>query len=156
MDNMNIYKQLENTPKEAQKTNPEPKKEVKKESKVKTPVQKPKEKPKAVEQKEPEPQLPGQDNIMNHPEYLPDGMNKPEVLIGEVEDIETDEINVQQHSEEIAPVQENSTIRGYKAAVHGSINRLEKLFNEEKWDDLIVEAEKIAWRVKQIRATGGR
>jgi hypothetical protein len=142
--------------KEAPKTNPEPKKEVKKESKVKTPVQKTKEKPKADKQKEPEPQLPGQDNIMNHPEYLPDDMKEPEVLTGEVEDIETDEINVQQSSEEIAPVQENSTIKGYKAAVHGSINRLEKLFNEEKWDDLIVEAEKIAWRVKQIRATGGR
>ncbi|MGN1155527.1 MAG: hypothetical protein ACI4TK_05080, partial [Agathobacter sp.] len=138
--------------KEEPKANPEPKKEIKKESKVKTPAQKPKEKPKADEQKEQEPQLPGQDSIMNHPEYLPDEMKGPEALTREVEDIETDEINVQQNSEEIAPVQENRTITGYKGAIHASIKRMEELFEKSNWDKLIVESEKIAWRAKQIKS----
>lgn len=140
-----------------QSSKTEPKKESKKESKVKVATPKPVKKEEPVKT-EPEEQLPGQDSIMNHPELLPEDMKETqEVLTGEVEDVEKPENNnVQQASEEIAPVQENSTIKGYKAAVHGSINRLENLFNEAKWDDLIVEAEKITWRVKQIKAAGGR
>ncbi len=125
-----------------QSSKPEPKKEPKKESKVKVATPKPAKKEEPV--KAP---------------VEPVEEESQEALTGEVEDIvaeddNTVDNNVQKSSEEIAPVQENSTIKGYKAAVHGSINRLEKLFNEEKWDDLIVEAEKIAWRAKQIKAAG--
>ena len=145
----------EEQPKEEvqQESKPEPKKETRKESKVKTPVQKPKEKQKADEQKEPEPQLPGQDNIMNHPEYLPDDMkdNEPELVTGDVEDIEADEINVQQDYGEVAPVQENKTITGYKAAIRAGLNQMEQLVQKNDWDKLIVEAEKTAWRAKQIK-----
>lgn len=150
--------------KEQQKAAPKP---AKKESKVKVP-EKPKSVPKSAESvpksaesvpkpvetvPKPEEQLPGQDNIMNHPEYLPEEM-KEEVLTGEVEDVveetqEADKHNVQQ-SEEIAPVQENKTVRGYKAAISTSIKRLEVLFEKKDWKSLEIEAEKIAWRAKQI------
>lgn len=125
-----------------QSSKPEPKKEPKKESKVKVAT------PKPVKKEEP----------VKAP-VEPVEEESQEALTGEVEDIvaeddNTVDNNVQQSSEEIAPVQENSTIKGYKAAVHGSINRLEKLFNEEKWDELIVEAEKIVWRTKQIKVAG--
>ena len=123
-----------------QSSKPEPKKEPKKESKVKVATTKPVKKEEPVEAYE--------EPVEEEPQ------EELEVLTGEV--VDSDEIDVQQSAEEIAPVQEDSTIKGYKAAVHGSINRLEKLFNEEKWGEMIVEAEKIAWRVKQIKATGGR
>lgn len=162
-----------------QNSKPEPKKEVKKESKVKTPAPKPQPKPAVKVEKTAEEQLPGQDSIMNHPEYLPENLQeeKPEVLTGEVEDVqeynlegvkidasritsgvsyESDVSNEQQSSDKIAPVQENSTIRGYKAAITRSISHMENLANKEKWDDLIAEAEKTAWRAKQIKAAGGR
>ncbi len=123
-----------------QSSKPEPKKETKKESKVKVAAPKPVKKEEPVEA----PAEPVEEEVQE----------ELEVLTGEV--VNSDEINERQSSEEIAPVQADSTIKGYKAAVHGSINRLEKLFNEEKWDDLIVEAEKIAWRAKQIKAAGGK
>ncbi len=123
-----------------QSSKPEPKKEPKKESKVKVATPKPVKKEEPVKAYE--------EPVEEEPQ------EELEVLTGEV--VDSDEIDVQQSAEEIAPVQENSTIKGYKAAVHGSINRLEKLFEEEKWDELIVEAEKIVWRVKQIKAAGGK
>lgn len=145
------------TAKEQPKEAPKP---AKKESKVKIP-QKPKPAPKPAEPTEPEEQLPGQDNIMNHPEYLPEEL-KEEVLTGEVVETENaDNYNVQQavespvqQAEEIAPVQEDSTIRGYKAAISASINRIEGIFKNEDWNRLIVEAEGIAWRARQIKEEG--
>ena len=106
----------------------------KKENRVK--VIKPASKCEKKEEKSEETQLPGQDSVLNHPEYLPEGMD------------------MQQSSEEIAPVQENKTITGYKAAISGAINRMRTLFDEGKWDKLIVEADKVSWRAQQIKKMG--
>ena len=118
-----------------QSSKPESKKEVKKESKVKTPAPKPQPKPEPVETEE---QLLGQDNIMNHPEYLPEDMNeeKPEVLTGEVEDVvpeasNADNNNVQQSSDEIAPVQltvtDKHVIAGYKSGIKATAHVIQSL-----------------------------
>ncbi len=130
---------------------PEEKKEEKveqkkKESKVKTPKPQPKPQPKPAEPvKEPEKQIDGQDNIMNHPEYLPEDMHDENVLTGEVEDVQT----------EIAPVQQNKAISGYKAGITNAINLMSDYAKNEEWDELIQKAEDIIWRAKKIKEFKG-
>ena len=145
-------------------------KPAKKESKVKTaePKPQPKPEPKPVEPvKEPEEQLPGQDNIMNHPEYLPEGM-KEEVLTEEVENIENaDKHNVEQDSnvqqadfkvEHIAPVQNSGTDmrEAWKRGVKNALEHMQELFEEEKWDMLSGEATALVWQIKKLKELEGK
>lgn len=106
-------------------------------------------------------QLPGQDNIMNHPEYLPDEMkeDKKELLTGEVEDIEnTDCDNVQQAQEgmkveHFAPVQNNdaaNVIRGYKAGIRAALTIMENKYEQGDWSSLYTNASNIAFRAKKL------
>ena len=88
--------QQKSAPKEAPKKTPAKKEPPKKESKVK--------KAKKPESKKPEPvveeQLPGQDNIMNHPEYLPESMqNETEKAPIETEFKEIDTIQAENEPE---------------------------------------------------------
>lgn len=138
----------------------------KKESKVKV-VEPKKEKTPAksmesVESSEPvDEQLPGQDSIMNHPEYLPDEMkeDKQEVLTGEVEDIEnTDCDNEQQvHAgmkvEHFAPVQETDEqlIKTCKEELAKMVDDLGGRFAEEQWDKMSAVATSIVWKIKTLK-----
>lgn len=73
--NQEFPKKVEVAPVQPISTKPAPKKEVpKKETKVKKAATPKKTEPEKVA--EPEEQLPGQDNIMNHPEYLPESMQE--------------------------------------------------------------------------------
>ena len=142
----------------------------KKESKVKTPEPK-----KAVKVEKTvsetvsnsEEQLPGQDNIMNHPEFLPDNMKEQEVLTGEVEDIEnpanTDNDNERQANEgmkveHFAPVQESreSTIRGYKAAIKAAVHIIEDKCDKGDWAAVTSKATAIVWNAKKIQELEGK
>lgn len=163
-----------------QQSKPAPRKE----SKVKVPVPKAKkEEPKPESAKEPEEQLPGQDSILNHPEYLPDDIkeDKPEVLTGEVEEIvpegkidgsvitvpeltNPDEDNVQQATEgmkveHFAPVQNNdtaNTIRGYKAGIRAALTIMEDKYEQGDWSSIYVKASDIAFRAKKIMELEGK
>lgn len=136
---------------------------TKKESKVKTPAPKKKPEPKVEEPvKEVEEQLPGQDSILNHPEYLPEDM-QTEVLTGEVEDIKEtpnpDKDNVQQSSDdfklqEIAPVQSvgrEQAIASLKNMVKASIHVMHDLVEKEDWSMVISKATVVVHNVKKIQ-----
>lgn len=154
----------------------------KKESKVKTPEPKKENTPaKSIESvesgKQMDEQLPGQDNIMNHPEYLPEEMQK-EVLTGEVENItadasqikadeiyvNTDKDNVQQAHEGmkveyIAPVQNNDSanvIRGYKAGIRAALTIMEDKYEQGDWSSLYTNASNIAFRAKKLMELEGK
>lgn len=143
-----------------QQSKPTPKKETKVKVSAPKPKKEPKQEPKVEEVKEPEEQIPGQDSILNHPEYLPEEMQK-EVLTGEVEDVPeasiTDKDNVQQSSDEIAPVQEDmaNTIRGYKAAISASLTIMEDKLKKEEWNVIISRAQDVIWRAKKIKELKG-
>ena len=146
----------------------------KKESRVKVVEPKKKETPaKSMEPAESskpvDEQLPGQDNIMNHPEYLPDDMkeDKQEVLTGEVEDIEntanTDNDNVQQAQEgmkveHFAPVQQDteemirSLRANIKAALHVAIDKCDK----EDWSTVYVKATDVVLKSKKLMELEGK
>lgn len=168
--------QKNNVGQEKPQSKPAPKKESR--VKVSKPLQKPEPKPEPQEEvKEAEPQVPGQDNIMNHPEYLPEDIKK-EVLTGEVENIEPekevenagnpDEINVQQVSEtpeqqsdwkveQIAPVQDHKEIiRDCKADIRASLTIMEDKYEQEDWDSIISKATNIVWRAKKIKELEGK
>lgn len=147
---------------------PAPKKEQpKKETKVKKAAPPKKKEPeKPVEEDE---QIPGQDNIMNHPEYLPEEMRK------EAENLNKEGIseekpaavleNVTEQAEivEKTPLEETENnenpkwdkdsvkrIAGYKAGITSTMNRLELLIREERWESVITAAKDIQWRAEQI------
>lgn len=115
-------------------------------------------------------QLPGQDSILNHPEYLPEDMKEemPEVLTGEVVDVENTanphNDNVQQADEGIkveyiAPVQNNdtaNTIRGYKEGIRTALTIMEDKYKQEDWSSLYVKASDIAFRAKKIMELEGK
>lgn len=147
----------------------------KKESKVKTPEPKNVIKTEVTMSKEAETvssdeeQLPGQDNIMNHPEYLPDDMkgDKPEVLTGEVEDIEnpanTDNDNVQQAHEgmkveHIAPVQQDDKekIKANKAIIRTELQIALDKCEKEDWATVYVKATDIVMRAKKNMELEGK
>ncbi len=136
----------------------------KKETKVKVVEPKPKKEDKTVEEtlKEPEKQLPGQDSIFNHPEYLPEDMKEKEVLTGEVEDIAPDELNkndVQQSSEgmkieHFAPVQNVGTehsINGLKNVIKASLHVMHDLVEKGDWPMVISKATDIVHRARKIQ-----
>mgnify|MGYP003289561025 CR=1 FL=1 len=141
---------------------PAPKKEaLKKETKVKKAAPPKKKEPeKPVEEEE---QIPGQDNVMNHPEYLPEEMQKQaEILNEEVISEENPAAvleNVTEQSEIVdkIPLDEDKKkqIAGYKAGITSTMNRLENLIREERWESVITAAKDIQWRAEQIQMMKG-
>ena len=137
---------------------PTPKKEPpKKETKVKKAAPPKKKEPeKPVEEDE---QIPGQDNVMNHPEYLPENMQKAAEILNEEEISEDNPAavlkNVTEQSEIVdkLPLNEDKKkrIAGYKAGITNTMNRLEILIREERWESVITAAKDIQWRAEQIR-----
>lgn len=114
-------------------------------------------------------QLPGQDNIMNHPEYLSDDMkeDKQEVLTGEVEDIKEpanpDEDNVQQAHEgmkveHFAPVQQNDagTIRANKAIIRTELCIALDKCEKDDWTAVYVKATDIVMRARENMELEGK
>lgn len=106
-------------------------------------------------------QLPGQDSILNHPEYLPEDMQEKEVLTGEVEDIEkpanTDIDNVQQAHEgmkveHFAPVQQDTeeVIRGLKANIRAALHVAIDKCDKEDWSTVYVKATDVVLKAKKI------
>ena len=146
----------------------------KKESKVKIPkndIKKEKNVSKEAENElNNDEQLPGQDSILNHPEYLPEDMKEemPEVLTGEVVDIENTanphNDNVQQADEgmkveHFAPVQNNDTaniIRGYKSGIRTALTIMEDKYEQGDWSSVYVKASDIAFRAKKIMELEGK
>lgn len=136
---------------------PAPKKETpKKETKVKkATLPKKKEPEKPVEEDE---QIPGQDNVMNHPEYLPENMQKAAEILNEEEILEENPTAVLENVTERAeivdklPLDEDKKKRmaGYKAGITNTMNRLEILIREERWESVITAAKDIQWRAEQI------
>ena len=161
--------------KEASKKEP-----PKKESKVKKAASPKKKEPEKVE--EPEEQIPGQDNVLNHPEYLPEDMQKTtESLNAEPSQEEHEAAVVEKALENVteqAEIVENTPLKdaetpenpkwepdsdtrkiiaGYKAGITNSINRLQTLAQEERWDSMVTAAQDIQWRAEQImKLTGGQ
>lgn len=148
------------------------KKEAAKKSTKVEKARKPEPKPREPE-KEVEEQIPGQDSVLNHPEYLPaDMQNTAEILnegtsdsipeaAGGEEPIEN--ITGQAEIVEKTPLEEEEklintksaedctkVIAGYKAGITSGIRRLEKLASEERWESLITAAKDIQWRAEQI------
>ena len=85
--------------------------------------------------------IPGQDDIMNHPEYLPEHMVDtipPENAINTK--CEADSKEVDKH-----------VIAGYKAGIASGIRRMEQLYQEGRWAHLITAAQDIIWRAEQIQ-----
>ena len=150
--------QQSKTKKESKVKTPEPKKAIKTEKTVEKTLENVTESAQTVSNSGE--QLPGQDSIMNHPEYLPEDMAK-EILTGEVEDVESaanpHNDKVQQASEgmkveHFAPVQQDTeeVIRGLKAniraALHVAIDRCDK----EDWSTVYVKATDIVLKAKKI------
>lgn len=146
---------------------------AKKESKVKTPEPKKVIKTEETVSKEPktvsnsDEQLPGQDNIMNHPEYLPDEMKEQEVLTGEVEDIENpanaDNDNVQQATggmkvEHFAPVQQTKEeqLREHEVKFESLMDELDHKFSTKEWNKAYSAATAIVWEIKKIMELEGK
>ena len=139
-----------------------PKKEPpKKETKVKKAAPPKKKEPeKLVEEEE---QIPGQDNVMNHPEYLPEEMQKQAEILNEEEISEENPAavleNVTEQSEIVdeIPLDEDKKkkIAGYKAGITSTMNRLENLIREERWESVITAAKDIQWRAEQIQMMKG-
>lgn len=142
----------------------------KKESRVNVVVPKPKkEAPELVE--EPEPPLPGQMEITEFPEYLPEITKEenPEVLTGEVVDAkDADENpadlhkdNVQQDStgmkvEHFAPVQSmEEQISGCEAALAVMVDELNEHFVNSDLDRMSATATGIIWRIKTLKKLKG-
>lgn len=161
-----------------QKKDPPKKETPKKETKVQK-ARKPESK-KAVPEKEetakePEKPIPGQDSVLNHPEYMP---KSPEILNenGNLEDAgektvenvtETSEIvektpleesekpintTWEADSEEPAAGSEESAeiITRYKDGIESGIKRLEMLAQEERWGSIATVAADIKWQAEQI------
>ncbi len=141
---------------------PAPKKEPpKKETKVKKAAPPKKKEPeKTVEEEE---QIPGQDNVMNHPEYLPEEMQKQAEILNEEEFSEENPAavleNVTEQSEIVdkIPLDEDKKkqIAGYKAGITSTMNRLENLIREERWESVITAAKDIQWRAEQMQMMKG-
>lgn len=157
-----IPKKEEVAPVQQISATPTPKKEPpKKETKVKKAAPPKKKEPeKPVEEEE---QIPGQDNVMNHPEYLPEDMQKTAEILNE-EQISEDEPaavleNVTEQSEIVdkIPLDEDKKkqIAGYKAGITSTMNRLENLIREERWESVITAAKDIQWRAEQIQMLKG-
>lgn len=141
------------------------KKETRKESKVKVPKKpeaKPEPKPEPTPESAPEEQIPGQDNIMNHPEYLPD----EEKLTGEVEDLpEESEEELKEESvnsdnykvtpaglEEIAPVQSKTNIDECVEEIRACMKRMDEHLENGDWAKVNAEATAIVWTLKKIKS----
>lgn len=121
-------------------------------------------------------QLPGQDSIMNHPEYLPDDMKEKEVLTGEVEDIQidgssitagevpsTDKNNVQQATEEMkvehfAPVQQSDeeVMRANKAIIKSELQIALDKCEKDDWAAVYAKATDVVMRAKKIMELEGK
>lgn len=159
----------------------------KKKSRVKVVEPKPKHEPESEPApkedepvKEPEEQIPGQDSILSHPEYLPEDMKEKEVLTGEVEVVtadasqiradvitvgetaNTDNDNVQQAHEgmkveHFAPVQESSEemIKTCKRELEQMTNDLGDHFDNEEWDKMSAVATNIVWKIKTLKKLEG-
>lgn len=165
--------------KESKVKTPEPKKVVKTEETVSKTLENVTDSPENVS-KEAETvseQLPGQDNILNHPEYLPDDMKEQEVLTGEVEDItadasqiradeihvNTDNDNVQQAHEgmkveHFAPVQQDDeeTIRANKAIIRTELQIALDKCEKEDWAAVYAKATDIVMRAKKNMELEGK
>ncbi len=176
--NEEFPKKPEVAPVQQTTSKPAPKKEPpKKESKVKK-AKKPETKKPKEPVKEPEEQIPGQDNVMNHPEYLPEGMQKTAEILNTESDFEPESAAVEEETLENVteqaeivdktPLEESGklinpelegeyskVIAGYKAGITSSINRLENLAKEERWESLITAAKDIQWKAEQILKLAG-
>ena len=88
-----------------------------------------------------EQQLPGQDSIENHPEYMPDEKSE----------------TVAMQDEQSGP--DRNTIRGYKAAVSQNINHLNNIWlgeEKNKWERMLSLVKEIQWRLEKIIEAEGR
>lgn len=110
----------------------QPKSEPKKESKVSKPKKAAEPKPESIaEPKEAnEEQIPGQDTIVNHPEYLP----STETTASEVE---------------VMPIDPNIT-RGWKASIRNCISRMDALYNSMDWQKIKELAQDIIWKCDKM------
>ena len=87
-------------------------------------------------------QLPGQDSIENHPEYMPDA--------------KTEEVAAQDEQKADGP--DRNTIRGYKAAVSQNINHLNNIWlgeEKNKWERMLSLVKEIQWRLEKIIESEG-
>lgn len=90
-----------------------------------------------------EQQLPGQDSIENHPEYMPD--------------VKTEEMAAQNEQKADGP--DRNTIRGYKAAVSQNINRLNTMWlgeEKDKWERMLNLIKEMQWRLEKIIEAEGK
>ncbi len=88
-------------------------------------------------------QLPGQDRIENHPEYMPDA--------------KTEEMAAQNEQKADGP--DRNTIRGYKAAVSQNINRLNTMWlgeEKDKWERMLNLIKEMQWRLEKIIEAEGK
>lgn len=101
----------------------------------------------ATEVTEMDGQIPGQDTIENHPEYMP-----PAAVLEE--DIIEPEAYRQPEESELTEDQKNQ-ITGYRAGITSGIRRLETLHGEERYDNMLSTLEDVKWRIEQIILIAG-
>ena len=113
----------------------------------------PEEQPEEIKTDEPEAaggqQLPGQDSIENHPEYMPDAIEN-----------ETETAQNRTEAEENEPEgTENGTIdsknisRGYKSAITNNLNTLQNLWNSgdpHRIEKMISILDDLHWRLRKV------
>jgi hypothetical protein len=93
-----------------------------------------------------EEEIPGQDTIMNHPEYIPEEMTE---IIPPENAIKTE---CEEDSDQAAGISEDDKhiIAGFKSGIASGIRRLEQLYKEERWNSIVEVAKDIQWRAEQI------
>ena len=92
----------------------------------------PEEQPEDIKTDEPEAageqQLPGQDSIENHPEYMPDEPENEEKELEITENEQKSTGNITENTE--SSMTDNKNInRGYKSAITNNLNTLQNLWN---------------------------
>lgn len=107
----------------------------------------PKEETEPVEesegQQETDEQLPGQDSVENHTEWLPDTMNPPAEEGKETENVENTKSDEQSDDNK-------KMIAGYKAGITNALKRLQNAIDTEDWEEVERLADQISWRAGEI------
>lgn len=96
-----------------------------------------------------EQQLPGQDSIENHPEYMPDEPEKEE----SAPEIKENISEIEENAPDTGIIDNKNINRGYKSAVTNNLNALQSLWNSgdlHRIEKMISILDDLHWRLRKI------
>jgi hypothetical protein len=96
-----------------------------------------------------EQQLPGQDSIENHPEYMPDEPEKEE----SAPEIKENISEIEENAPDTGIIDNKNINRGYKSAVTNNLNALQSLWNSgdpHRIKKMISILDDLHWRLRKI------